>query len=126
VGKTVLAEPTPGNRRFRFYLYCRQNGLWPKEVACLDPDAEPRAFDSFCPVRNVSAKYPPAMLIHGTNDTDVPHDQSMQMDRELTRQKVEHELILVEGGWHGLGNVPKEEVARLYERAVAFLKRHST
>jgi acetyl esterase/lipase len=126
VGKTALAEPPPGNRRFRFYLYCRQNGLWPKEVAGLDPDAEPRAFDPFCPVRNVSAKYPPAMLIHGTNDTDVPHDQSMQMDRELTRQKVEHELILVEGGWHGLGNVPKEEVARLYERAVAFLKRHST
>ena len=29
VGKTVIAEPAAGSRRDRFYLYCRQNGLWP-------------------------------------------------------------------------------------------------
>jgi len=125
VGKTVIAEPPPKDKRFRFYLYCRQNGLWPREVAGLDPDAKPHAFDSLCPVRNVSANYPPAMLIHGTNDTDVPHEQSVLMDRELTRQKVDHELVLVPGGSHGLGNIGRDEVARLYERAVAFLKRRS-
>ena len=125
VGKTVIAEPLPKDKRFRFYLYCRQNGLWPKEVAGLDPDAEPRAFDALCPIRNVSAKYPPAMLIHGTKDADVPHEQSVLMDRELTRQRVDHELVLVPGGSHGLGNIGRDEVARLYERVVAFLKRHS-
>jgi acetyl esterase/lipase len=123
VGQTVIAEPPPRNSRFRFYLYCRQNGLWPKEVTGLDPIAEPRAFDAFCPVRNVSATYPPTMLIHGTADTDVPHQQSVQMDRELSRPKVEHELILVPEGSHGLGNISKEQVGRLYEHVVAFIKR---
>ncbi len=126
VGKAVIAEPTPNGRRFRFYLYCRQNGLWPKEVAGLDPEAEPRAFDALCPIRNVTAKYPPTMLIHGTADTDVPHEKSNLMDRELTRQNVQHELIMVPEGAHGLGNIGKADLSRLYERVVAFLKRYST
>ena len=33
VGTKEIAAPPEGNRRSRFYLYCRQNGLWPKEVA---------------------------------------------------------------------------------------------
>jgi len=125
VGNTVITEPPPNNKRFLFYLYSRQNGLWPKEVAGLDPAAEPHAFDRLCPIRNVSAQYPPAMLIHGTADTDVPHEQSVLMDRELTRHGIDHELVLVPGGSHGLGNIGRDEVARLYERVVAFLKHHS-
>ncbi len=37
-----------------------------------DPDLEPKAFDRFCPVRNVTPEYPPTMLIHGDKDRDVP------------------------------------------------------
>ena len=37
VGTEEIAAPPEGNRRSRFYLYCRQNGLWPKEVAGIDP-----------------------------------------------------------------------------------------
>ena len=59
VGSTTVAEPPAKNQRSRFYLYCRQNGLWPKEVAGHDPDAEPKAFDAFCPLRRVTAQYPP-------------------------------------------------------------------
>ena len=77
VGGAVRSETATNyeNRR-RFYLYCRQQGLWPKEVAGIDPDKEPKAFDPFCPVRNVTAAYPPTLLIHGTKDTDVPYEQS--------------------------------------------------
>ena len=53
VGTDPISEPPPGNQRFRFYFYCRQNGLWPKEVTDMDLDAEPKAFDRFCPVRNI-------------------------------------------------------------------------
>jgi hypothetical protein len=31
------------NHRFEFYLYCRQQDLWPKEVAGHDPEKEPGA-----------------------------------------------------------------------------------
>src|SRR5262249_45203312 len=85
VGRSVIADPPAGSRRMRFYLYCRQNGLWPREVAGHDPDAEPRAFDRFCPLRNVSRQYPPTLLVHGTEDSDVPHEQSVLMDREFAR-----------------------------------------
>ena len=103
VGRAVISEDAGKSNRSRFYLYCRQQGLWPREVAGHDPDAEPRAFDPFCPLRNVTAAYPPTLLIHGTKDTDVPYEQSELMDRELTRKGVEHELITVPGGSHGLG-----------------------
>src|SRR5262249_45444238 len=46
VGTTMIAQPPPRNQRSRFYLYCRQNGLWPKEVTGHDPDSEPRTFDA--------------------------------------------------------------------------------
>jgi acetyl esterase/lipase len=123
VGGPPLTEPTGAKNRGQFYLYCRQNGLWPKEVAGLDPDKEPKAFDPFCPARNVSAKYPPTLLIHGTKDTDVPYELSVQMDKELTRHKVEHELITITDGPHGLGGVKPEVVAKMYDRVMEFLNK---
>lgn len=41
------------------YTYCRQNGLWLKKVVGYDPVLQPRAFDRYCPVRNVTSDYPP-------------------------------------------------------------------
>lgn len=40
VGSACLSEPPEKNLRHRFYLYCRQQGIWPKEVTGHDPDAE--------------------------------------------------------------------------------------
>ncbi len=125
VGRAVVPEPPAGNQRMRFYLYCRQNGLWPREVFGHDPASEPRAFDRFCPVRNVSRQYPPTLLIHGTTDSDVPNEQSVLMDRELARQGVSHEFISVPGGGHGLGNIDRGKVEDIYRRAVAFIGQYS-
>jgi acetyl esterase/lipase len=122
VGTEPLAEPAAKNSRFRYYLYCRQNGLWPKEVTGHDPDAESDAFNAFCPVRNVSAQYPPTLLIHGTNDTDVPHAQSVQMDRALARHKVPHELISIPDAGHGLSGASDETRAEVRRRVLEFLR----
>jgi len=91
-GPVVSCDSGEGNRG-RFYLYCRQHGLWPKEVSGHDPDSEPDAFDPFCPIRNVTKDYPPTLLLHGDKDTDVPYEQSVMMAEELARAGVEHELI---------------------------------
>src|SRR4029079_15421060 len=93
VGRDPIAEPPALSARFRFYLYCRQNGLWPKEVAGRDPDKDAKAFDPFCPVRNVTKTYPLTWLLHGDQDTDVPYEQSVLMSKMLDRHKVAHELI---------------------------------
>ena len=124
VGTMPLTTPAAKNSRDRFFLYCRQQGVWPQEVAGLDPAKGARAFDPFCPIRNVTAQYPPTLLIHGTKDTDVPYEQSADMDRELTKHCVDHELITVREAGHGLVDAKLEEAAEARARAVAFVKKH--
>lgn len=116
---------TPGQHdRHRFYLYCRQQGVWPREVTGRDPDAEPEAFHAFCPVRNVTPKYPPTLLLHGDRDPDVPHQQSVMMAEALERAGVEHELVTIPGGGHGFDAGDHPMVAEAFGRLMAFLKRH--
>jgi acetyl esterase/lipase len=99
VGQRPVSEGAP--ERSRFYLYCRQRGLWPREVVGLDPDGDPRAFDPYCPVRAVEPDFPPTLLLHGTADTDVPYQQSVEMATELERVGVPHELVTIPDGGHG-------------------------
>jgi dipeptidyl aminopeptidase/acylaminoacyl peptidase len=75
-------------------------------------------------VRNVSREYPPTMLVHGTEDTDVPYDQSAAMTRELARHGVAHELVTVTGAGHGLAGGDKRQAAQAHEKALAFIRRH--
>jgi acetyl esterase/lipase len=110
--------------RGRFYLYCRQNGLWTKEVTGFDPATERAKLDPFCPVRNVTPQYPPTILLHGTADTDVPYELSVDMDKELTRHKVPHELVTLKGAGHGLTGVDKKFVDEAHEKAMAFIREH--
>ena len=102
VGTAPISDPPQGNQRATFYLYSRQNGLWPQPVSGHDPHTEDGWFNPYCPIRNVTARYPPTMLIHGTADTDVPYSLSKDMDARLGKTGVAHEFIRVEGAEHGL------------------------
>jgi len=117
-----LSEPPAGNRRGQFYLYCRQMGIWPNEVAGHDPHGERRWFDRYCPIRQVSAKYPPVILVHGTEDTDVPYAESRNMAAKLAEAGVDHEFITVNGAGHGLSGAKPGEADQAADRAVEFLK----
>lgn len=121
-------ETTNGGAKGRgnFYTYCRQNGLWPREVVGYDPVEQPHEFDRFCPVRNVTRDYPPTMLLHGDRDTDVPHAQSVAMAAELKRVGVEHEFISVPGGGHGFDakGLSDPDVSAAFARIEKFLERH--
>ncbi len=125
VGSTVVSDPPQDNQRGKFYLYCRQNGLWPKEVAGHDPHTDRKWFDRYCPVLNVTAKYPPTILIHGTNDTDVPYSLSQDMDAKLSQAGVEHQFVTVGGAGHGLAGAKPEEIAQAAESAVRFVRKHT-
>jgi len=92
-----------------------------------DPDTEPRAFDPYCPVRNVTKKYPPTLLIHGTKDTDVPYELSVQMDKELTAKRIPHEFITIPEGIHGFrSKVDAEIEARTYQQMLEFINQYRT
>lgn len=122
VGASCVSEDHPGSSRGRFYLYCRQQGIWPKEVAGHDPDSEAKWFNRYCPVRNVSADYPPTVLIHGTADTDVPYEESVKMDERLSHFKVNHKFLRVAGGAHVLSGADPTVQAQVFGQATAFLK----
>jgi len=127
VGDRVLTgteRSEEGKARSRFYLYLRQNGLWTREVSGFDPLKEPRNLDPYCPIRNVTADYPPTLLVHGTEDTDVPYEQSAAMAKELARRNVPHELITVRGAGHGLSGGDRKLVEEAHAKALGFIRQN--
>jgi acetyl esterase/lipase len=100
LGTAPLSESPDEDERWRFYLYCRQNGLWIREVAGLDPRRDEGALSQLRPIRNVSPDYPPVLLVHGTADTDVPYHASTDMATALRAQGVEVRLLTIPKGAH--------------------------
>jgi len=111
VDKEPLSESPFQSDRGQFYLYCRQQGLWPDEVGGVDLAAEPHALDAYCPALVAGPDYPPTLLLHGTADTDVPYAQSAGMAEALKRVGAAVELVTVPGGPHGFdGGVRPEDL----------------
>ncbi len=124
VGTYIVSEDPSGNR-WPFYLYTRQQGVWPVEVAGYDPDKEPGIFDSFCPVRNITRDYPPTLLLHGDEDSDVPHEQSLIMAEQLEKFGVHHEMISLAGQGHGFdGEMQDPTIARTFDLVLMFLENY--
>jgi len=44
----------------------RLNGFWAEKVGGFDPVGKPETLSPFMAVKNVTADYPPALMIHGT------------------------------------------------------------
>ncbi len=106
-----------------FYRYCRKHGLWPTAVSGWDPLREANKFFPFMPLKNVTHDYPPTMLVHGTEDTDVPYEQSALMAKELQKHQVEHRLVTIPGAEHGLRDGNPELVETAYMEAAEFIDR---
>jgi len=124
VGSVSISETPESHNRDRFYLYCRQQGLWPKEVAGRDPEAEPEFFRHFCPLHNLTEQYPPTLLLHGDCDTDVPYEQSALMAETLSRAGVENELVTIRNGEHGFDRQRDATATAALNRVLAFLGAH--
>ena len=137
VGGPVIAGSSFGelsDQRWLFYLFCRQQGLWPKEVTGHDPHTEPQAFEEYCPVRQITKEYPPTLLLHGDKDTDVPFELSKQMAAVLRQHQVPHRLITLEGLGHAFDIFPDSSlpgepvglkhprVAEAFDAVLAFLR----
>jgi len=128
-GQQVSGPPISDSRQRKgdggaFYQFCRQEGLWPKAVSGWDPHKEADKFHPFMALKNVTGEYPPTLLIHGDQDTDVPYEQSTLMAAELKKHAVEHRLITLAGAEHGLAGGDKSQIESAYGAAVEFLARH--
>ena len=95
------------------------------EVIGHDPDQEPEAFDNYCPIRSITKDYPPTLLLHGDEDTDVPYEQSVLMAAELERHCVDHKMIPLAGHGHGFdGAMQNPVVAQAFVSILKFLEDH--
>ncbi|MCX6049078.1 MAG: alpha/beta hydrolase [Chloroflexi bacterium] len=107
-----------------FYLYCRQQGIWLREVTGHNL-SDQEWFAQYEPIRNVSAAYPPTILLHGEADTDVPFDQSVLMQQELNRHGIAHAFISNPNWGHGFLYVPHDpSVNKAFTQIIAFLHQH--
>ncbi len=131
VGQEVLTgmsfDSELAGRRWRSYLYYRQRGLWPQEVGGHDPHKEADWFRPYCPLQTVTPDYPPTLLLHGDEDTDVPVEQSRLMAQALAAQGVAQELRILPGQPHGFDGKGMDNplVAEVFEQALAFLSQHT-
>jgi acetyl esterase/lipase len=130
--KAVSGPPVSGapdgpamQGRPEFYLYCRQNGLWPQSVSGHDPAADAAWFAQYEPLRNVTRSFPPTLFLHGVKDTDVPFEQSILMKRELVRNGVACELVSHPDWGHAFDleqNAP--DLPETFDKVLAFFAAH--
>lgn len=116
---------TGNSDRSKFYLYCRQNGIWTSEVSCLDIISDKKELMEYCPIYKIGKQYPPTLLLHGDEDTDVPYVQSVDMARELDKQCIENKLITIKGKGHDFdGDKNNDIVKKALDEVIEFLWHH--
>lgn len=86
--------------RFLLYLYARQTGEWIQEITGINPANNKEELLKFCPIHQVTKDFPPTLLLHGTNDVDVPYLQSVFMRAALIKENVKAKLITIPNGEH--------------------------
>lgn len=104
--------------RYRFYLYCRQHGLFAHAVTGHDPDREADAVRAYCPVALLDAAYPPTLIAHGARDGEVPYSEFASLAAALARAGVAHRALGVATADHGLGGATAEELGALVAAAL--------
>ncbi|TBL76590.1 alpha/beta hydrolase [Paenibacillus thalictri] len=120
------AERSEGSRDRRdFYWYCRQNGVWVQEVTGYDPVKDRLQLLPYNPIDQISSDYPPTLLLHGTDDTDVPYEQSLMMHEQLHKAGVDSKLITMDGAGHDFDkNETDPSVKQAFASVVRFLQEH--
>lgn len=112
-----------GEKRYQFYFYCRQQGIWPEAVSGYKLPEDEEKLRTFCPVGNIGEDYPPTLLLHGDEDTDVPCEQSLQMSQALTQKRIFNQLIIIQGGEHGFDqDIKNPQVKRALEAMLDFIR----
>jgi acetyl esterase/lipase len=116
-----VQDPKLGVDRSCFYLYCRQQGAWLAEVTARKPTIDAAWFDRYCPIRMLDARSPPTVLVHGEDDKDVPHEESVRLAARLDELAVPHRFISLAGVGHGFAGARPGEPEATEQAVLAFL-----
>lgn len=80
----------------------------------------PELYRAASPIHQVTRDFPPTLLIHGTADATVPHEQSKLLAARFVELGVRHELVLVEDAPHTFHI--KSATRDLRARVIAFFR----
>ena len=119
------------NNRFKYYVHLRQKGLWLNAVTGTNFSETPLThYDQFCPITLADKNYPPTFLAHGTNDTDVPYEQSRLMKAKLDELKIPCILHTVKNAPHmfdGETHWQNSEASKqMNQKLITFINKHVT
>ena len=85
--------------------------------------AEGQDLDEISPVRLAARADAPILLIHGKDDTVVPLDQSLMMEKALKQAGKTVEMVTMPGEDHWLSREPTRQL--MLARTVAFVEKHN-
>jgi acetyl esterase/lipase len=109
---TILSQSTP------FGLNVREPSL--KQLLGDAPDKVPELARLASPVSHVGTGDPPALLLHGNQDRQMPVNQLLELEAAYRRAGLSVETMIVDGAGHGDKVFNSGEPA---ERVVTFLRR---
>lgn len=114
---TIPLTSCPAEARYALYLYGRQSGKW---IELITSSPEERKMNS--PYYYLDAHFPPTILLHGTNDQDVPYSESEAIYTKLKDLKVPTQLVTIPNGKHLFDtNFNSPVVQRAYKEVISFL-----
>ena len=70
------------------------------------------------PVTYITKDMPPFLLMHGSKDEDVPHEQSVEMCDKMKRVGAHCDLITIEGAPHGMDHWEEHPEFLWYKKAL--------
>lgn len=84
---------------------------------------DPKTYDEISPAKQAARAYCPILLIHGSDDTVVPIDQSKRMEKALKAAGKPVEFVTYKGQdhWETIGSARIE----MMKQALAFLDKHN-
>lgn len=108
----------------KIYMYYRQTGLWPQEVSGFSPESIAKDIAPYEPVKNVTREYPPTLMLHGTQDTDVPFEESLKMAEQFKRHGVPYILRPIDKGEHGFTGGDPAQIEDAYNTMREFMLKY--
>jgi acetyl esterase/lipase len=106
------------------YMYYRQNGLWTGEVSGFSQNSLAKEIVQYEPAKNVTREYPPTLLIHGTMDTDVPFEESVNMAEQFKKQGVPYIFLPIQKGEHELTGGDPAQIQDAYHTMMEFMTKY--
>ncbi|MDZ7690361.1 MAG: alpha/beta hydrolase [Balneolaceae bacterium] len=82
----------------------------------LGPNPDQQLVDQLSNERQVTEQTPPTFIVHGTNDSGVPVQNSLQFYRALLQNNVPAEMHLFQDGPHGFGLAPDDSQLSIWTK----------